>query len=181
MFELDAGLDESALVAAISEFETVKAAAAAAQARAAVLLADKRRAAEAARGVPAVKRGRGLAAEIALARRDARPRGGRHLGFARALVHEMPHTLAALESGVLSEWRATLIVRESACLDVEDRRTLDGELCADAATLVGKGDARIAADAKAMAYRLRIRTRWSSGPPARRPTARSRCTQPRTA
>ena len=34
----------------------------------------------------------------------------------------MPHTLAALERGALSEWRATLIVRESACLDVEDRR-----------------------------------------------------------
>ena len=154
MFELDAGLDESALVAAISEFETVKAAAAAAQARAAVLLAAKRRAAEEARGVPAARRGRGLAAEIALARRDAPSRGGRHLGFARALVGEMPHTLAALESGVLSEWRATLIVRESACLDVEDRRALDGELCADAARLVGKGDARIAADAKAIAYRL---------------------------
>ena len=42
----------------------------------------------------------------------------------KALVHEMPHTLAALECGALSEWRATLIVRESACLDVEDRRVL---------------------------------------------------------
>jgi hypothetical protein len=39
----------------------------------------------------------------------------------------MPHTLAALETGVLSEWRATLLVRESACLDVEDRRRLDAE------------------------------------------------------
>jgi hypothetical protein len=80
-----------------------------------------------------------------LARRDSPARGGRHLGFAQALVHEMPHTLAALESGVLSEWRATLIVRESACLDVEDRRALDAELCADVASLDGKGDARISA------------------------------------
>lgn len=60
MFELDAGLDESALVAAISEWETLKARAAAAQARASVLLAAKRRAAEEARGVPAARRGRGL-------------------------------------------------------------------------------------------------------------------------
>ena len=66
----------------------------------------------------------------------------------------MPHTLAALESGVLSEWRATLIVRESACLDVEDRRALDAELCADPRRLEGMGDTRIAADAKAIAYRL---------------------------
>ncbi len=66
----------------------------------------------------------------------------------------MPHTLAALERGALSEWRATLIVRESACLDVDDRRTLDAELCADPASLNGMGDARVAAAAKAVAYRL---------------------------
>ncbi|BBZ45254.1 HNH endonuclease [Mycobacterium parmense] len=95
-----------------------------------------------------------MATEVALARRDAPVRGGRHLGFAKALVHEMPHTLAALASGALSEWRATLIVRESACLDVEDRRTLDAELCADPDRLEGMGDARVAAAAKAIAYRL---------------------------
>ena len=66
----------------------------------------------------------------------------------------MPHTLAALEAGVLSEWRATLIVRESACLDVEDRRVLDAELCADQTGLEGMGDGRIAAEAKTIAYRL---------------------------
>ncbi len=66
----------------------------------------------------------------------------------------MPHTLAALEVGRLSEWRATLIVRESACLDVDDRRALDAELCADGSKLAGMGDARIAAAARAIAYRL---------------------------
>jgi hypothetical protein len=66
----------------------------------------------------------------------------------------MPHTLAALETGALSEWRATLIVRESACLDVEDRRVLDAELCADTRGLDGLGDAKIAAAAKTIAYRL---------------------------
>jgi hypothetical protein len=95
-----------------------------------------------------------VAGEVALARRDSPARGGRHLGFAKALVHEMPYTLAALQSGALSEWRATLIVRESACLDVEDRRTLDAELCADVSTLEGMGDARITAAAKEIACRL---------------------------
>ncbi len=95
-----------------------------------------------------------MASEVALARRDSPARGGRHLGFAKALVYEMPHTLAALECGALSEWRATLIVRESACLEVEDRRALDAELCADPAGLDGMGDARVAAAAKAIAYRL---------------------------
>ncbi|HKI41650.1 MAG TPA: DUF222 domain-containing protein [Mycobacterium sp.] len=158
MFEdlaaVDPMADESALVERIAELERIKSAAAAGQARAAAALDSARRAAEAAAGVPAARRGRGVASEVALARRDAPVRGGRHLGFAKALVHEMPHTLAALECGALSEWRATLIVRESACLDVEDRRTMDAELCADPAGLNGMGDARVAAAAKAIAYRL---------------------------
>ncbi len=66
---------------------------------------------------------------MALARRDSPSRGDRHLGFAKALAYEMPHTVAALECGALSEWRATLIVRESACLALEDRRALDAEPC----------------------------------------------------
>ncbi len=145
---------ESALVERIAELERAKAAAAAGQARAAAALDAARRAAEAAEGVPSARLGRGVASEIALARLDSPARGNRHLGFAKALVHEMPYTLAALEVGVLTEWRATLIVRESACLDVEDRRTLDAEMCADPQTLNGMGDARLAAAAKAIAYRL---------------------------
>ena len=146
--------EESALVERIAELERLKSAAAAGQARAAAALDAARRGAEAAAGMPAARRGRGVASEIALARRDSPARGGRHLGFAKALVHEMPHTLAALEAGVLSEWRATLIVRESACLAVQDRRALDAELCGDPAGLAGKGDAWVTAQAKAIAYRL---------------------------
>jgi Domain of unknown function (DUF222) len=155
--EIDRNADEAALIERISDLERVKAAAAAGQARAAAALDERRRADEAAAGVPRRQRGRGVASEIALARRDSPARGGRHLGFARALVYEMPHTLAALECGVLSEWRATLIVRESACLDVEDRQVLDARLCADVSKLDGMGDARIAAAAKEIAYRLDAR------------------------
>lgn len=158
MFEsllaVDPAAEESALVECISVLEQLKSAAAAGQARAAAALDAARRSAEAAAGVTAARRGRGVASEITLARRDSPARGRRHLGVAKALVHEMPHTLAALECGVLSEWRATLIVRESACLDVEDRRALDAELCGDPDALDGIGDARVAAAAKAIAYRL---------------------------
>ncbi|OBK23258.1 HNH endonuclease [Mycobacterium asiaticum] len=151
--QVDEGANEAELIARITELEQVKSAAAAGQARAAAALAASRRTAEAAAGVPAAKRCRGVAGEIALARRDSPSRGGRHLGFAKALVHEMPCTLAALECGRLSEWRATIIVRESACLDVEDRRALDRELCADMSSLDGMGDSRIAAAARKIAYR----------------------------
>jgi hypothetical protein len=149
-------LDQSALIDEIARLERVKSAAAAGQARAAVALDTLRRAEEAAAGVPRAKQCRGVATEVALARRDSPARGGRHLGFAKAVVCEMPHTLAALECGALSEWRATLIVRESACLDVEDRRRLDAELCGDVGKLDGMGDARITAAAKEIACRLDV-------------------------
>jgi hypothetical protein len=158
MFEMSALVDplarEAALVDRIAELERGKSAAAAEQAELTAELDGVRRAREAEAGVPAAKRGKGLGSEIALARRDSPNQGGRHLGFARALVHEMPHTLAALKAGALSEWRATLIVRESACLSLEHRRTLDAELCTHPESLEGKGDKRIEADAKAIAYRL---------------------------
>ncbi len=132
-------MDGAGLIARIAELERLKAGAAAEQARCAVALQSARCAAEQSAGVPARRRGRGLGAEIALARRDSPARGNRHLGFATALVNEMPHTLAALETGALSEWRATLIVKESACLTVTDRRTLDAELCAEVSQLDGWG------------------------------------------
>jgi hypothetical protein len=154
---MDPSVDEAVLIEQIAELERVKSAAAAGQARAAAALDEKRRADEAAAGVPKARQGRGVASEVALARRDSPARGNRHLGFAKALVHEMPHTLAALECGALSEWRATPIVRESACLDVEDRRALDAELCTDVGNLDGMGDARVAAAAKEIAYRLDAR------------------------
>ncbi|MBX9640746.1 MAG: 13E12 repeat family protein, partial [Mycobacteriaceae bacterium] len=160
MFELaqfsqvDPGATEAELTARITELERVKAAAAAGQARLAAALDAARRAAEEAAGMPAAKRGRGVSSEVALARQDCPARGGRYLGLARALVYEMPYTLAALECGALNEWRATLIARESACLDVEDRRALDRELCAEVTQLAGLGDKRIAAAAKKIAYRL---------------------------
>ncbi|OBB44670.1 DUF222 domain-containing protein [Mycobacterium sp. 852002-51961_SCH5331710] len=156
LFDIDPAASEADLREAVERFERLKSSAAAAQARATALWKAKRRAAEEAAGVPANRRGRGLASEVALARRDAPVQGGRHLGFATALVDEMPYTLAALESGVLSEWRATLIVRESACLSVEHRRRLDAEMCRDTARLEGWGDKRIAAEAKKIACALDV-------------------------
>ncbi|MBI3213708.1 MAG: DUF222 domain-containing protein [Mycobacterium sp.] len=152
--DIDPDADEATLLARIQWLERVKSAAAAGQAKASAAFDAARRSDELNRGIPAARRGRGVAAEVALARHDSPARGNRHLGFAKALVHEMPHTLAALQNGTLSEWRATLIVRESACLDVEDRMTLDTELCADPSALIGLGDSRIVAEAKTIAYRL---------------------------
>ncbi|ABG93698.1 conserved hypothetical protein [Rhodococcus jostii RHA1] len=107
-----------------------------------------------ARGLPRADWDRGIAWQIALARRESPNRGGRHLEFAQALVHEMPHTLAMLQTGRLNEWRATLLVRETACLSAADRGIVDRRLCSDPATLDGVGDRGLIARAKALAVEL---------------------------
>ncbi|MBC2639260.1 MULTISPECIES: DUF222 domain-containing protein [unclassified Rhodococcus (in: high G+C Gram-positive bacteria)] len=106
------------------------------------------------RGLPRAEWDRGIGSQIALARRESPNRGGRHLGFARALVHEMPHTLVLLRSGRLNEWRATLLVRETACLSATDRAVVDRRLCSDPAVLDGVGDRALVARAKALAAEL---------------------------
>ncbi|HET9944704.1 MAG TPA: DUF222 domain-containing protein [Actinomycetes bacterium] len=142
------------LVDQIASLETLKAAAAAAQARLTEALDVTVRADRAAHGRPAAEQGRGIAAEVALARRESPSQGGQHLGLATALVREMPHTLAALEQGRLSEWRATILVRETAVLSREDRAVVDAELCRDPRVLDGLGDRAVAAAAAKVAYRL---------------------------
>src|SRR5699024_9755125 len=95
--------DEPAIIDRVRAMEKLKGGRAAAQARLTARLDEERRVDEAERGVPADRRGRGLAAEVALARQESPHKGGRHLGLAKALVHEMPNTLAALTQGEISE------------------------------------------------------------------------------
>lgn len=66
----------------------------------------------------------------------------------------MPHTLAAPQTGQLNEWRATLLVQETACLSAADRCAVDEQLAADSGALAGAGDRTIIAAARAAAYRL---------------------------
>jgi hypothetical protein len=68
----------------------------------------------------------------------------------------MPRTLAALQTGRISEWRATILVRETAVLTREDRESIDAELAGSGAALdrlEQLGDRALAAAAKAAAYR----------------------------
>ena len=149
--ELPAAADEAETIDRISLMESIKAACAAGQAQDTLRLKELRSAAEAERGVPVERRCRGLSAEVALARGVSGNAGGRHLGFARAMG-EMPNTFARLREGSLSEWRATILVRETAYLQVEDRRVIDHALCSNPATLDGVGDRALEALAKQIAY-----------------------------
>ena len=83
------------------------------------------------------------------ARRESPAKGSRLLGLAHALV-EQPHTHAAMHAGVLSEWRAMLISRETSCLSREDRATVDAQISAPnpdgTYPFDGWGDRRLAAE-----------------------------------
>ncbi|MDQ0730787.1 HNH endonuclease [Arthrobacter sp. B1I2] len=103
---------------------------------------------QAAAGVPVDEQGAGVGAQIALARRESPARGSRLLGLARTLAG-MPHTFAAFRAGLLNEWRATLIVKETICLSAGDRAGVDEELAADTGAL----DRAIVAAVRAAAYR----------------------------
>lgn len=145
--------DSAGLIDQIRGLENAKSAIAALQAKASVAFDLAQRREQAAAGVPVSEQGQGVAAQLALARRESPNRGSRLLGFAKALVTEMPRTMAALETGQLNEWRATLLVKETACLSAEDRCAVDEELAPDTGTFEGAGDRAIIAAAKAAAYR----------------------------
>ncbi|WP_326958482.1 MULTISPECIES: HNH endonuclease [unclassified Arthrobacter] len=144
--------DGARLIAEIRSLEDRKSALAARQARLSVAF-DLLQRREQGTGMPPAGIGAGVGAQIALARRESPAKGGRLLGLAKALVTEMPHTLSALEAGQLNEWRATLLVRETACLSAEERAAVDEELAADAGTFEGAGDRKIIAAARTAAYR----------------------------
>lgn len=148
---LDPADSEVETVDRIRALEELKAACASAQARETAQLKELRHTDEAAQGVPKDRRGKGLDAEVALARRDARARGNRHLGLATALVHEMPHTHAALTQGRIGEEDATVLCKETAWLPVEHRRTVDQLM---APQLGHTGVRRLEAEARSHAQRL---------------------------
>ena len=116
---------------------------------------DRSQRAEQARaGVAPAQRGRGVAAQVALARRESPHRGQQHLGLARVLTQEMPHTLAAFRAGRVGEWRTMVMARETACLALADRRSVDAELAGDPEAFAALGDRQVVVACQRLAARL---------------------------
>jgi hypothetical protein len=61
----------------------------------------------------------------------------------------MPHTLAAMTSGRVSEWQATIVARETACLDADTRRDIDLRI---ADRLPSWGDRQTEREVRSLAY-----------------------------
>jgi len=148
---LDPDQPESVLIEQIGALERLKAACAAAQARLTHAFAAAHTADAAARHRDPGTTRRSIAAQIALTRRDARSHGQRHVGAAHALTTEMPHTMAALECGEITERRARIIIEQFACLTPAGRGKADQVIAAD---LPGLGDRAAQSRAAGIAYRL---------------------------
>jgi hypothetical protein len=136
-------LDDVARVDLIRELEELKCAAEAMQAELAATLGCG------ADGPDA----RGVAGQVALARRESPHRGRQHLSLARVLP-ELPYTRAAFRAGRISEWRAMVIARETACLSLEDRRAVDRTIAGDPVALERYSDRALYGELRKLAARL---------------------------
>ncbi|WP_313822104.1 DUF222 domain-containing protein [Citricoccus sp.] len=119
---------EAEAITRIRALEDLKAACAAAQARETAALHQHRHREEAARGTPASQRGRGLGAEIALARRVSQQRGSIHLRQALHFTSDLKNTLSALQCGQITEEHAATVERHTHWLPEQARRSVDSTL-----------------------------------------------------
>jgi hypothetical protein len=152
--ESGSGLDDAGRVAAIRALERLACVATAAQAHLSVELDLSQRRAQAAAGVPAARQGRGVAAQVALARRESPHRGQRHLGLAKVVAAELPATWAAWRAGRITEWKATLVARETGCLSLADRLSVDATVAGDPDRLEAMGERELVQACQAQAYQL---------------------------
>ncbi len=148
---IDRGVSDAERVEQLRVLEELKAAAAAAQALVTADFAASQEAAQVAAGTPAAEVGRGVAAQVGLAKRESPARARRYLGWAKVVTTELPQTFAALACGAATEWRAMLVARETACLSAEHRAAVDAEI---GDRLAGWGDRQVEAETRRIAYRL---------------------------
>ena len=142
----------------LGELEAVKNTVTAVQGRLVVALDEATKAEEARQGIRVERRGRGVPSQVGAAMRSSPHAGGSFLGTARVWVTGMPFTFDALRTGVLSSWRATLMVRETSHLSVEDRARIDEEICGpvNLAALARMGTKRLVARVKELAGELDV-------------------------
>jgi len=150
-------VDARECVDLLDQLERLKATAAAAQARVTAALdrtrqeqAEARRAAD-----PGPSRranpDAGLGSEIGLARHESPHRGRGFLRLSRALTHDLPETMAALDRGDINERRAEIIARETGDLTREQRLAADREL---APQLPELGDVELLRAARRIVIRI---------------------------
>ncbi|MBB2894183.1 HNH endonuclease [Flexivirga oryzae] len=119
------GADVEALVEELRVLDELRNAITARQARAVVAVHDAQAARDVPRGIDPADTTRVVGSQVGFARRCTPHQGAAFVHLAHALVGHMPHTLAALAAGVISEWDATRIVRETTGLTGDQQSGVD--------------------------------------------------------
>jgi hypothetical protein len=125
---LDQDVCDAERIDRIRQLEELKSACTAAQALETDAFAVSQRAEQQARGVPAERLGKGISAQVALARRISPFEASRYVGQVAVLIRELPATFECLARGEVPEWRVLLVARETAWLSAEHRLVLDAEI-----------------------------------------------------
>ena len=146
-------LAEGNLIETLRTLEMMKNMVSALQAVIAVSFDRQQRDDQLRRGVPAEQLGRGVAEQIALARRESPARGAVFLGIASVLIAEMPRSLDAMATGVLTEQRAQILVHEPSCVSPRVRAEVDEAVAGDLGRLSRMGTRRLADLVRRETYR----------------------------
>lgn len=146
--------DDAERVDLLRALEELACAAAGAQTVVTADFTRSQRAKQAAAGVQRERQGRGVGSQVALARRTSTHRGQQHVGLAVVLTGEMPHTLAALSAGQITEYRATVMARETACLPLEHRQTVDRAIAGDPEAFSAYSDRELLGDVRRLVGKL---------------------------
>ena len=152
--DIVAQVSGASLIDAIAMLEEAKNALSAVQAQAQAIFVAQQRLDQAKSGLSKERLGQGIAQQVALARHESPYRGRQLCELSEVLVREMPYSMNAFTTGKISEYRASLIVKETAFLSFEDRAQVDKLICGnpDAAALLGTRE--LSSAARKAAYEL---------------------------
>ncbi|WP_186364094.1 HNH endonuclease [Ornithinimicrobium sufpigmenti] len=145
------GLSDEDRLAVLRELELLTRAAAGVGAGLQVAFYTSQVAAQIADGVAPSRAGKAVPDDLAQARLTSPYWGSRELTSAKALVQEMPRTLGALRTGVITALQARVITEATTCVDVADRAEIDERL---APQLAGASTREIGALARALVYEV---------------------------
>lgn len=119
---------DAALIDLITATERAKGRLAAAQARAEAAFWDAQIRDQQRQGVPRGQRGRGIADQVALARRITPKHASDEVALHRVLLGSLPRTITLLEAGEISEYAARRVAENVLVLEEEDRARVDVDL-----------------------------------------------------
>jgi hypothetical protein len=147
------GMTDAQRVDFLTAGEVLKSVVEGAQADVTLTFVASQRAEQAQAGVAAERQGRGIAAQVGLARRGSHHRGVRWVHLATRL-RDMPETLAAFRAGRITERKAAIITRLTECLAPELRDKVDLAIAGDPEWLESLGERELEAEVDKLCYRF---------------------------